>query len=220
MALKDAIANFLGKTDCEKLVRYDGRVLDLGALSAEIGGAKFSLASFKTHLEKVREASDAALAMDDYQYNICKIAAQYDKGSKERIRYNNWRIGAIGYFTSLRMILASLQSDPSEELKERLQSAIEDMHDFVKAIAEAVAPPKPRPSRRGSARVAHVETEKTDILGSSKSVERAGSYEVMSDHLSAPKEPAAGPSRQSPLSRAFLAAGLTETEVKEIASRA
>ncbi len=212
MNLKDALAKFLGKPECEKLIRYDGRTLDMGALGAELGGAKFSLASFKTAVEKLREASEAALAMDDYQYNVCKIAAQYDKGSRERTQYNKWRIAALGYFTSLRMTLAAMQSSQSEELRTELDAVIRDMHDFVRAIAKTAAPSKERTHQRDW------ERPKEEVIGRQDEA-------IIRDHYKGERAPVASKpapqavSEPSPLERAFLHAGLTEEDVNDIAAR-
>ncbi len=212
MTLKDALAKFLGRPECEKLIRYDGRMLDLGALGAELGGAKFSLASFKTAVEKLREASEAALAMDDYQYNVCKIAAQYDKGSPERIQYNKWRIAALGYFTSLRMTLAAMQSNPTEELRTELEAVIRDMHDFVRAIAKTAAPSRQRTYQGNWERPKEVVTGRLD-----EATVRNHSKGERAPVASKPAPPAvSGP---GPLERAFLHAGLTEEDVNDIAAR-
>lgn len=138
MGIKDAIARFLGKPKCEKLIHYDTRSIDMGALSVDVAGAKFSLASFKTSIQKVREASETADSIDDYQYDLCTISSEYDKGDPERVQCNKWRIGALSLFTSLRMTLASLQADESDEMKKQLESVVQDMHDYMKAIAKAV----------------------------------------------------------------------------------
>ena len=205
MGLKEAIIGFLKRSECEKLIKYDERSLDIGALSAEYGGAKFSLADFKTSIEKVREASEIAMAMDDYQYDICKIANQYEKGDPERKQYNRWRIGALGLFTSLRMTLAALQAAPSDELKKKLDSVIQEMHDFVKAIARALAPggavaeeskmppaDRPRPRRKKTA------ARKPKVLGGPGALPR----------------PAREPWRSSAI------AGLPPDDVEEIAAQA
>ncbi len=212
MNLKDALAKFLGKPECEKLIRYDGRTLDMGALGAELGGAKFSLASFKTAVEKLREASEAALAMDDYQYNVCKIAAQYDKGSQERTQYNKWRIAALGYFTSLRMTLAAMQSSQSEELRTELDAVIRDMHDFVRAIAKTVAPSKQRTHQRDW------ERPKEMVIGRQDEATTRDHYKGERAPVAAKPAPQVV-SKPSPLERAFLHAGLTEEDVNDIAAR-
>lgn len=205
MGLKEAIAGFLGRSECEKLIKYDERSLDIGALSAEYSGVKFSLADFKTSIKKVREASEVAMAMDDYQYDICKIASQYGKGDPERKQYNRWRIGALGLFTSLRMTLAALQAAPSDELEMKLESVIQEMHDFVKAIARALAPggvvagestappaDRPRPRRK------KIAVRKPKALGGP----------------GAPPRPASEPWRS------FAVAGLSPDDVEEIAAQA
>ncbi len=212
MNLKDALAKFLGKPECEKLIRYDGRTLDMGALGAELGGAKFSLASFKTAVEKLREASEAALAMDDYQYNVCKVAAEYDKGSPERTRYNKWRIGALGYFTSLRMTLAAMQSNPTEELRTELEAVIRDMHDFVRAIAKTTTP-----SKQGTYQ-GDWERPKEMVTGRLEEAITGG--RSLGERVPVASQPAPqAVSEPSPLERAFLHAGLTEEDVNDIAVR-
>jgi hypothetical protein len=138
--LASVIKVLLGSSTCEKLIKYDGRSLEVGALGAGYAGASFSLGSFKTNIEKVREASEAAAAMDDYQYDMCKIASEYDKDDPERRQYNRWRVAALSYFATLRITLAALNTDSSEELKNKLESLVQDMQDFVRAIAKALAP--------------------------------------------------------------------------------
>lgn len=139
LGLKDAIFEFL-RSDCDKQIHFDGRTLEFSGLGAGFGGAKFSLASFKTSREKIRAASETAMAIDDYQWQMCKIAHEYDKGDPERRRYNRWRTGAAGLFASLRATLATFRVDPSDKLRHELESLVRDMNEFARDIAKAVAP--------------------------------------------------------------------------------
>ncbi len=217
MDLPSAIRTLLSKSSCEKLIRYDGRTLDMGALGAELGGAKFNLASFKTSIEKVREASEAAMAMDDYQYEICKIASEYDKGDPERKQYNRWRVGALGLFASLRIALAALKEGESDPLKRKLESMIEDMQNFVRAIANAVAPTAPLAAEQPEE---YVEGAPEEEVGGESWEVAPSPHRGGSSSTSLGGSEIAESAADRALSRAFEVAGLSSDQADEIAESA
>ena len=112
------------KESCGKLIKYDQRVFEIKGLSPKILGAEFTVGEFSTHLEKVREAGDLALALDDYQYLMCKFCRGLGKDDPQWRKYIDLRASTIKILTDLRVDLAVLNTPTGSH---RLVSTIEKM---------------------------------------------------------------------------------------------
>ncbi len=206
--LSSAIASFLGKSSCKKLIKYDKRTLEIDSLSADYAGAKFSLGNVKTSLDKLQDASEQAAALDDWQYNMCEIIHEYDKNDPERKLLNRWRVLVIGYIEELRVTMAALEKDSSEELKKELESEIQDMRDFVRAIAKVLGP------AAGSTTAPSVA-----LPSLTASVMRGSSLRKKPAPALKPKVVPNLLFNKKALSDAYRTVGLTPSKVDEIAAR-
>jgi hypothetical protein len=64
MSFREELKGLFHKEKCERAINYDKRILEIKA-KAEVPGITFSLDGFKTEVQKIREASDFAEALDD-----------------------------------------------------------------------------------------------------------------------------------------------------------
>lgn len=87
MSLLDRLRGLFLREKCERAISYDKKTIEI---KSKIGmpGVPFSLANFKTEVQKIREASEFAEALDDYQYQMCKICKVLAKNDPEWKKYN------------------------------------------------------------------------------------------------------------------------------------
>lgn len=151
MGLKDELAVFFKKSQCKKLIKYDTRVIQFKSLGAEYQGAKFSVGDFATEVRKIRQSSEYATMIDDYQYNVCRLT--WDLPKNARKKYVELQIAAIGLLSSLRATLAAFKEDP-KGMKKELYKIVSVMQDFMAAPAKKwVRSMRAEPARARPARV-------------------------------------------------------------------
>jgi len=139
MGLIDAIRSLLGAPKCTKLVRYQARTLEFKSLGAEIAGVKLSLGEFKTEVKKVEEASELAKALDDYQFDVCRLTREFPHDDPERRVHLKIRIAAVGLITSVRVTLVAFQEDPEGQAA-NLHDVVRGIQDFMRNVASRLAP--------------------------------------------------------------------------------
>jgi hypothetical protein len=130
---------FENNIKCEKLVKYDTRMIEFKGLEAEVTGTKISFAGFKTEIERVRQVAELAATLDDYQYLVCKEIKEYDKASEEYRKYKQLRMGMILLITKVRVILAAFKDDPSGQ-KENLAKLVTQIVNFENLAIDKGAP--------------------------------------------------------------------------------
>jgi hypothetical protein len=109
--LWDWLRRLLGREKCEKTVRYDGRTISFSGI--DVASAEFSLGEFKTEVQKVREASEAASILDDFQFQMCKICNSIGRDDQEWRTYNKLRVAAIVLITKFRLALEAVKANPT-----------------------------------------------------------------------------------------------------------
>lgn len=130
----DALRMHFGNP-CKKLIKYDATNVEFSSVTAEYGSAKFGLGGFKTDLEKVRESSELANTIDDFQCNTCLRTRMLPKDVQAY--YYEWQIAAIGLLSALRATLEAFNKDPDGE-RPKLQEIVGKMQEFMMAIADHV----------------------------------------------------------------------------------
>jgi hypothetical protein len=65
--------------NCRKMINYDGRTLTIKGLQANIPTVPLEVGEFESKYEKIRDASEVAMALDDYQALMCKICKGLEK---------------------------------------------------------------------------------------------------------------------------------------------
>lgn len=123
---------------CERAIRYDKKTIEI---KSKIGmpGMPFSLANFKTEVQKIREASEFAEALDDYQYQMCKICKGLAKNDPEWKKYNKLRVGTIHLLTTLRVNLIAFKTDPDGQ-KAKLYDIVTRLQDYLILVTREVIP--------------------------------------------------------------------------------
>jgi hypothetical protein len=96
------------KEKCEKLIKYDRRVLEISGLETDVADVKFSLRDFKTEVQKIRDASEFSEVIDNYQYEMCKICKSLGKDDEEWKKYNAIRASMINLLTSFQADISHL----------------------------------------------------------------------------------------------------------------
>lgn len=108
-------------------------------VNAHIGVANFSIGSFETEQQKIRDASEYAAALDDYQFQMCNICNTLGKDDIEWRKYNGLRVGTIQLLTTFRFILTAFGRNPDTE-KERLYDIIGRLQDYLLLLSREVIP--------------------------------------------------------------------------------
>jgi hypothetical protein len=150
MALKEALRRFLGDPECHKLILYDTRTITFKSLGAGYGEATFSLGEFQTEVNEIRAASDLAMALDDYQYDMCTSLRSLRRDDPDWKRNYNWRWAVVTQLTGLRGTLEVFKVDPSGQ-RENLHKAVKDMNDLLRKIREELMGERPAADKRTKA---------------------------------------------------------------------
>jgi len=131
----DSIRDVFRRATCLKLVKYDGQNIEFKGLEGEVGGAKFSLGEFKVEPQKVRKASEMAIALDDYQFLACKLSRELPKGDPEEKVFWKVRSAAIALVTMARVTFEAFKVDPKNQ-SDNLDSLVQRMQHFVDGIVK------------------------------------------------------------------------------------
>jgi hypothetical protein len=132
--LFEKIKNFFTREKCERIIKYDGRTFNLEKLDIPV--VPFSIDSIQTEIQKIRDASETAAILDQYQYQMCKICQGLGKEDEEWKKYNKLRIAAIHLITTFRLSLESFKTDP-EHNRDRIDDILrrlETIHEIDKQV--------------------------------------------------------------------------------------
>jgi hypothetical protein len=116
---------------CTKLIKYQGNKIEFGA-TVDAASTKFSLVDFKYGKEKLYLACEAASALDDCQFYLCRISREVPRESEEWMKLLKLRSAAIMNISSVRVIMAALKKNPRKQTKE-LDQLIDDMQNLSKS---------------------------------------------------------------------------------------
>jgi hypothetical protein len=108
-------------------------------LDAEAAGVNFSLADFKSEIQKIRDASEFSQLLDNYQYQMCRVCRSLGRDDPEWRKYNKVRVGTFDILTSLQATLVAFKSDPQGQ-KPRLHRIVGDLQDYTLLVAREVLP--------------------------------------------------------------------------------
>lgn len=115
---------------CEKMIKYDGRILTIKGLKVSVPSVPIDIGEIETKFEKIREASEVAITLDDYQFAMCKICKGLGKDDPEWRKYNELRISSLQLMTTFRLVLIALKEDPQTK-KLELDNIVERMKDTL-----------------------------------------------------------------------------------------
>lgn len=132
--LKGVRDRFIGKRECKKLIKYQGRTLAFGAKGG-VAGSTIELTNFKTDEQRLEQASELALAADDYQYRLCELYRSYPEDSPEFVVYLKKQEAALRLLTSLNVTLATYKVDPAGQRK-NLEIQVRVIQKYFNTIQE------------------------------------------------------------------------------------
>jgi hypothetical protein len=181
MGLLDRIKEIIIRETCVRAINYDKRNLEI-RFDTEMAGAKISLVDFQTGIEKIREASEFLELLDNYQYQMCMVCKNLERGAPEWKKYNKIRIGTLHILTSFEATLIAFKSDP-EGQEESLNDVIANLQEYLLLIAREVLPHIKYTGESKS--TATTVKGSTQILPDtvSKALNIAGLNDEMVDHL-------------------------------------
>ena len=122
------------------MINYDGRVLTIKGLQANLPNFPIQVGEFESKYEKLREASDVAIALDDYQFQMCKICKGLGKDDPEWRKYNELRVSTLQMITNFRLTLVSLSEGP-EDKKQELGKIVDKMKEILTVDNQAIPQP-------------------------------------------------------------------------------
>ena len=138
MALLDRLKGMFSRETCVRAINFDTRSLEI-KVDAEAAGINFSLANFKTEVQKIRDASEFSELLDNYQYQMCRFCRALRKDDPEWKKYNKIRVGIFHLLTSLQATLIAFKNDP-EGQKRRLYDAVGGIQDYILLVTRGVMP--------------------------------------------------------------------------------
>jgi hypothetical protein len=126
--LHAAVEKIKGKK-CEKLVKRSGNEVALSA-GLEVGVFKVNVANFSNVIKELVQIPDTAVTLDDTQYLLCIAISDMKEMPQLKEKCIAIRLQLIIGFNQLRAILASIQEEPTEELKRELAKWLRYMGDL------------------------------------------------------------------------------------------
>lgn len=99
------------------MVNYDGKMLTIKALHVNVPNFPLQVGEIISKYEKIREASEIAMALDDYQFQMCKICKGLGKNEAEWRKYNELRVSSLQIITNFRLTLIAL-SEGAQVMKQ------------------------------------------------------------------------------------------------------
>lgn len=115
---------------CQKLIKYQTRVLEFGSIGVGIEPITISISDIHTEIKNIEPASEIAKAIDDFQFYLCNAI----KSSVENKKwYSEMRIIAIMLLTSFRITLEAYKTNPSEQ-KSNLQKLLDSIYQFNNTV--------------------------------------------------------------------------------------
>jgi hypothetical protein len=105
----------------------------------DIPSIKFSLADFKTEVQKIRDASEFSELLDNYQYQMCRLCKELRKEDDEWKKYIAIRASMFNLLTSFQVTLIAFKSDP-EGQKPLLYNIVGQLQDFALLASRQILP--------------------------------------------------------------------------------
>ena len=155
MALLDSLRDLLRRESCTKLIHYDGRSLTVNSLGVDLPPFKINVGGVESHLTVLRQAGDAATALDDYQFLLCQELKSLPAHDPSRAHIITLRTNGILWMTALRTALSSYSLDAdgqratlvqvTKDVSSRMLAAATDPTGGAGYVAGSPAPPPPPP---------------------------------------------------------------------------
>jgi hypothetical protein len=147
MGILSTIATTIKGRDCEMLIKRTQNEITISGANAGIGDLKIDIASFSNKLIEVVKASQLAVALDDWQYLLCKTLPSIQNDDQLKNQCQRIRLMLIVAFSQLRTILIGMQEQLSEELQQELLKWIKYMNDLNEQSIKLLEPGPKMPSK-------------------------------------------------------------------------
>lgn len=115
MTVLDSIRDFFRREQCTKLILWDSKNLTVKSLSADLPLVKIGIGEIDSSATVLRQAGDAATALDDFQFLLCQQLKSLPHQDPSRGRITEIRTQGILWITALRMALAAYAQNPAGE---------------------------------------------------------------------------------------------------------
>ena len=141
--VRRSLAILLGRSDCVKLIHYQGTDVEFIGVQGVGGPVKFSLGSLKTTHVELIAATESAIQLDNTQYFLCRERDEYPKGTPARDWINQKRIAAMGAILLFASAFQVFVVNP-DAAREDLQRALK----MIRVLAESMGKgPPPHEAR-------------------------------------------------------------------------
>lgn len=122
---------------CKKMIKYQSRSIEFSGINASIFGSKIVLGQLNTKLRNMNDISEIALALDDFQYNLCNNLTNPELikhlGSKDLANYTKTLLGAHACMLLFRTSLEAFKQDPKGQAA-NLDKTLDKMQNFVEKV--------------------------------------------------------------------------------------
>ena len=149
MSFLQAAADWIRGRKCEKLVKTTGNEVSLSA-GLDAGEFKINVANFSNVIKELVHVPDTAVALDDTQYLLCTAISDMKEMPQLKEKCLAIRLQLIIGCNQLRVILASIKEEPTEELKKELAKWLRYMNDLHKHSISLLNPASDIKDKAGS----------------------------------------------------------------------
>ena len=170
-------------------------------MTAEAWGlATLEMGSLDSVLKIIHQASEIGKALDDYQYLMCLMLQNLDKGTKNYERILMSRAAAITLITTFRMTITASSSDVVH-FEEDLRELIAKMKALAKTMERRLAPSE--------------ESQTVKSTRHERAKRRSRSWSSYGAYVTQKRATVVRTKKTNPVDAAFEFAGLEPTEVKK-----
>ena len=124
MSILQQIAERIKGHECEKIIKRMGNEIVLSGVSIIQGDFKMNLGNFSNKIKEIVEVPEVAVVLDDMQYHLCRSILEIKSNEEFREKCISIRLQHILAINQLRVILASIRQEPTEDLKKELNKMV------------------------------------------------------------------------------------------------
>jgi uncharacterized coiled-coil protein SlyX len=107
-----------------------------------VDGVTVNLGTVKTDVKKLRQASEIAQALDNYQYTMCLLSKDLDKKTRDFKDFLKMRAAVITLITTFQITLAASSEDGG-----KFEGELKELISKMKALANEVQPARAKATR-------------------------------------------------------------------------
>jgi hypothetical protein len=146
MSLLDSAVELIIGRRCKKLVKRTGNQITLST-GIDAGVFKINVGNFSNLIREIVNIPDTAVALDDTQYHLCTAISDMKDIPQLKEKCIAIRLQLIVAFNQLRAILASIEKEPTQDLKGDLEKWVRYMNELHFHSISVLAPTAPSSSQ-------------------------------------------------------------------------